>query len=346
MTRRTEQVHPYDQIRFLRLVTLTEWGALEDLDHASYRKFRFALDQVRSAERMLCLYRGESKGNLRKQLFGNQDLDLPDNILYLRLFYFGEKARHFSQDDDEAIARRTWLRSIGDAEPSTFEWIFDRIHRIVGYKYKRVRHFCSLNPKFALYFGDPSNKRHFIACVGRAGQMDRALIRDYYLYFLHTFGRRGIHSESFLISASRSLKVATRFRDKRDENVVLYLFTPPPKRRYAVSSHIARLNYRVVSKAGLPGYSRGTGLYAEQEEVALRGAIFPQLILGVSDRARDRFVVNPHLLRMSEQTIARIDRRGIEIDQRDLELLIHQTGFHRYVELSRAGEYQPRYSMA
>jgi hypothetical protein len=97
-----------------------------------------------------------------------------------------------------------------------------------------------------------------------------------------------------------------------------------------------------IIKMNTPRYKRNHGLYPEQKEYGLRGAVFPQLILGVHDQLSNRFVVNPHLLNMYDSSIMKIPQRGIWIDQTSFNLIIRQTGYLRFAELDSEGSYHGR----
>ncbi|HLL47312.1 MAG TPA: hypothetical protein VK399_11425, partial [Longimicrobiaceae bacterium] len=102
---------------------------------------------------------------------------------------------------------------------------------------------------------------------------------------------------------------------------------------------LARLHLQAVFAMGTPRYRRNSGLYPEQKEYGLRGAVFPQLILGVHDQPSDRFVVNPHLLTMYASGLANLPRHGIWIDQANFEQVIKETGFLRYGAVDPGGLY-------
>ncbi|HEU0014783.1 MAG TPA: hypothetical protein VFQ45_13940 [Longimicrobium sp.] len=313
---------------------------LEEIGWYQRNLFETAVARLRSGPewgRPLLVYRGASKNLLRRQLFSARDLDHFDEYLFARLFYFGEKARHFSLDDDEAVVRRNWLRSVTDVSPKTFEWLFDQLHRIVRYRYRRVRAFCSENPTLAAYFSERSHRRDFVRRVALVSRPMRALIRDYYLYLLHTYGRKGVHAQTMLISASLELRQASKFKDRADENVVLYLFVPRGNSRFTVSSFTRPP--KCLRMIGLPQYSPNTGLYAEQQEIALRGAVFPQRILGASDRTSGHFIVNPHLLQMSPGQLKEMPRAGIPINQDDFDLLVRETGYLGYAHATPEGRF-------
>jgi hypothetical protein len=334
--------HPFQLLLRKGLCTISDWGGIVDLEPAEVERLQSAINCLEPAHPRfspLRLFRGESKGNLKRQLLGDATW-AGDEILYARLFYFGEKAHHFSLDDDRAIARRNWLRGIADARRDTFEWLFDNVHRVAGYQYRRIRKFREDNPEFAAYFGDAGSKSDFLGRVSQCHPIRRPQIRDYYLYFLHTFGRRGVREQSLLVSTSESLPQARRFRDRADDNVILYIFLPALFGRYAVSSHSGGHRSRVVRNAGLPLYRANTGLYPQQREISLRGAVFPQFILGVDDCAQNRFIVNPHLLRMYRDSIPRIARNGIWIDQTGFDLHVRETGYMRYTSVHPPGRYR------
>jgi hypothetical protein len=326
---------PIQEVLSKHVTTVSECGMLRELNYHEHDLVRRAADAISGSTDLapLRLYRGESKTNLRRQLLPSSVADIPDYLLYSRLFLFGEKARHFSRDTDDAIVQRPWLRGITDTRAATFEWLFDRIHRIIGYRYRRVQRFRRENPEFTAFFSDPALKAEFRRRVMKLFQTGRAQVRDYYLYFLHTYGRKGIDRETLLVSTSECRTQAKRFQGRGDQGVLLYIFLPRRYLRNAVSSRLGR----AAEFAGLPSYHPGADLYAKQREVSLRGAIFPHYIFGVEDNATKQFIVNPHLLQMPQPFVTQIHRRGIKVDQRAFEPLFHESGFYRSVIGGRAG---------
>src|SRR6202035_5345658 len=134
-----------------------------------------------------------------------------DNQLYNRLFFFGQKARHFWMDQERDVGRRSWLQSLHDQSDATFAWLFCNIARVLNYKERRVQIFCQQNLPFTTYFKGSKNEQNFVARARRLNRLDCQVVRDYYLHFLHTFGRRGIHKPTLLVSASSDLTVARNF---------------------------------------------------------------------------------------------------------------------------------------
>lgn len=337
---------PFQEILNYRLSTVrSDTMTLDELDTTERKHIGFALELLKEeqfrARRPLFLYRGDSKKNLRWQQFGRKRESWhTDGLLFSMLFYFGQKARHFWLEREEEIAKRDWLTSIDDDSEATFSWIFDRIGSILKYQFGNVQQFVSGNPCFADYFLDVKNREDFINKAASLDRKNRQHAKDYYLYFAHTFGRKGVHESTMLVSASSDIKVASGFRKDQGENLVSYLFVPPPYSRYCVSSHFSCARERAAMAMGTPSYAMNSGLYPNQKEFSLRGAIFPHFLLGVYDLSVDQFVVNPHLLTMHCDDLASLPSNGIRIDQSEFDTRVRQTGFFRYGILGPDGIYQ------
>lgn len=335
---------PFRNILNYRLTTVrSDTGGLDEINTVEREHIRLALNHLigkpGEGKRPLFLYRGDSKKNLRRQQFGgNQESWHTDALLFSMLFYFGQKARHFWLEHRNEIAKRDWLISIDDVSEATFSWIFDRTGEILKYKLRNVQHFVSENPCFAAYFFDQKNKIDFISKAVSLDLKGRQHAKDYYLYFAHTFGRKGIHKSTMLVSTSSDIKVASSFRNDKGENLVSYLFVPSPYFRYCISSHF--FSTRELARMRTPRYAMNSGLYPDQKEFSLRGAIFPHFLLGVHDPSTEQFVVNPHLLAMRCDDFASLPSNGIRIDQSEFDTRVLQTGFLRYGVLSPDGIYQ------
>jgi hypothetical protein len=337
-----QRIHPFEAILSQDVMTISEWGIIEPINDDQRGTLERAISTLltsRPPRSPLLLYRGDSKTQLRKQLFACGITDQPDGILYSRLFYFGAKARHFYMDPDEEIIRRRPLRSISDIAPKTFQWLFAEVARVLRYRHKQVIAFRESNKAFTEYFGNSENLGEFTRQAKSLVPWKRQLVRDYYLFFLHTFGRRGIHRQTMLVSTSRSIEQASRFCSHGRDNVLLYLFQSPAWSRFAISQAPGRYK-AILREIGAPTYMDGRGLYPEQQEVGVRGAIFPQRLLGVRDKSKKYFLVNPHLFNMPSSDIADLTRSGIRLDQAGFEQLARETGFFRHVALRRNRWYQ------
>ncbi|WP_157222073.1 hypothetical protein [Chromobacterium haemolyticum] len=329
-------MHPFEAIPDLKLVSIGEYGGLEPLTLKQRNRLLTTIEILLHPRTYPCplfLYRGDSKNNLRAQLFSSTSDWRPDNELYSRIFFFGQKARHFWMDPTRETKARNWLRNLHDDSMHTFTWLFSKIGQVLSSRERRVKNFCKENHLFAEYFKNPANEQDFLTKTQSLPPRLRQRARDYYLYCLHTYGRRGIHEQTLLVSTTSDINVARNFRHHDGENVITYLFVPSPYSKYCVSSRLLPQDYTMIREAGTPSYKRNSGLYPEQKEYGLRGAVFPQLILGIHDLRSNEFIVNPHLLAMYESGILNLRHYGIWIDQTNFEVLIKQTGFLRFGEL-------------
>jgi phage terminase small subunit len=143
--------------------------------------------------RLAFVYRGERKSTLSKKLSAK-----PDTHMFLdRLFFVGDKAKHYFRQSNQSLKNRDYLRSIDDCSVETFEYIFRVLHRIVTQgpdagkpgKSRKVEQFKKRNPEIVKFFGKESNLTKFIDNIYKlTPEHKREEVRDYYLYLLHTDG--------------------------------------------------------------------------------------------------------------------------------------------------------------
>jgi hypothetical protein len=69
---------------------------------------------------------------------------------------------------------------------------------------------------------------------------------------------------------------------------------PSPLCEWAVT-HLSTLSYeKELEEKGLPLYKR-TAIYPDEKEVAIKGGLFQDQILGIKNIQNDNFIVNPHI---------------------------------------------------
>ena len=296
---------------------------------------KLLMDAVTKRE-ILTTFRGDSYANMISRV---EDEGVLEGVVYQKTFYFGSKSKHFLETQP-VIDARQHLCSIEDVSDATFTFIFEKVARVCGLEEYRTRRFWRENPDIPAFFTRPDNKAQFLYLVRRLGQKEKALVRDYYLFLLHTAGERGVTSESMLVSTSTDWRQAEKFRDRRDpRKVIFYYFVPKPFDRYCISSRVALGTYDLIRHLKLPRYRLDSGLYAGQREVAVRGGLLPHFMLGILRVDRDEFVVNPHLLAMPDASLPSILEHGIHIDQDDFNEQIKASSYLRYSDLYD-GEYR------
>lgn len=275
-------------------------------------------------------YRGENFGNLSSKLMSEQYTISEDKLVSL-LFYFGDKAKHFYEIDDEEAKKSRWIKRIEDNEAETLGVIFNKIKDLLKNRNKKIVHFCEKNHEFKAYF-TTGNKDHFITNLIE----DMKYGRDYYLFLLHTAGKIGIGNKSLLVSTSRSYDVAERFSGDAGKRYVLYYVTPYPLKDYAVS-HSLRKSYEYhLEKLGLPTY-KGMSLYPDQNEVAIKGALFSHHILGLLVVDENRFIANPHLFKSPNSYDS--FSSGLQFDQSNFSGELSDTSYKRGVGTFLDGHY-------
>jgi len=71
--------------------------------------------------------------------------------------------------------------------------------------------------------------------------------------------------------------------------------------------------------------------YPKQNEVSIKGGLFPHFILGICNLEDNNFIVNPHVFKQSEKELEFAPQQGLIIDQSNFEKEIKKTGYAGYV---------------
>ncbi|QJB56559.1 hypothetical protein [Pseudodesulfovibrio sp. zrk46] len=294
----------------------------------AYEAFCSFLVEKSKADEIMFLYRGDRQRDIKKRLSGQTLTDL---------FFFGDKARHFFKDkhaDD-----RDYLNGINDCSRKTFREMFDRIAGIV----KRERFKERLPAPFVNFFAVKGNESAFCNSVQNiATEENRLKVRDYYLYLLHTGGSAGVRKETVLVSTSTQHEMTRHFscnskREIKDSSIVHY-YLPRPYEFHCIAPWLLSANYSIVTDIGLPTYNP-KGLFPDQFEVAVKGALFPHFIIGVWLRTEKRFIVNPAILTTPECDFEYASQHGLSIDQSNFEKLLTRTNYLRGVYSYQNGKY-------
>ncbi|NDV27580.1 hypothetical protein [Desulfovibrio sp. JC010] len=316
---------------------------------SNVKKFIKYLSQKEKENEILQCYRGEEEKNLKDRITNN-----PQEV-YQYLYEIGDKCRHLFMDD-YFTNTRAHLTNIEDCSPKTLNFIYDKISYVVcnSRLQQKVRDHCPLN--FIKYFKEASNKTSFTNNISEINSLPNQLIvRDYYLYFLHVAGSQGIRKESILISTSKRLRTAINFahgwknhsmvygrEGKPNKNssgkIVYHYFVPRPFEFYAIAPWTITSIHNTVKNLMLPTYNPG-GLFPQQQEVAIKGALFPHFILGVHKLDTDEFITNPYLENISQNDFDRISKFGFNIDQSDFEERIKESKFNGHIETDSRGNY-------
>jgi len=312
----------------------------EDLKNSFLELRRFLAQQDKSGD-ILFLYRGEEQRNVRRRLTQG-GLGIETSELFERAFYFGDKARHFSVDvfDEE----RDYLTGINDCSNETLSYIFERIKNVLGeFKFLR-RENENFSKKFSDFFLCSKNLQNFLDKINECDTHEAKLqLRDYYLYFLHVAGLHGIRRETMFVSTSTNKRVAFGFSkigNKSTSRIIFHYFIPQPFHIHAIAPWVADHHQLIASKIGLPTY-KAVGLFPKQREVSVKGALFPNFILGIELVDDRKFIVNSNFIEMDRRVdFERVSRQGFLIDQSDFENRIFNTGYIRWGQSDLAGNFE------
>ena len=160
-----------------RIVSVTDYD-YRQLDPQNYEKVTqllFSLVSSTTHDNKI-LFRGVGYDFLVDRLF--QEKDEPrDNVIANRLFYFGEKAQHFRNDNVD----KKWLKHISDTEAKTANKIFDRLNNLKTSTNENVMAFVKNNHSFFEFFLDKKINLNFIRCLRMLGWKQEIPSGRYYI---------------------------------------------------------------------------------------------------------------------------------------------------------------------
>lgn len=278
--------------------------------------------------RITITFRGDSNRNLSYKLSSTNE-PLSEDMMFDLYFYFGDKAKHFYARNNDAVNNSLVMKCIEDYCKATFEFIYDEISKALRSQDREIIDFMVTNTEFACFFNG-KNKDIFIDCMSRLPKYGR----DYYFYFLHTAGWKPFSEMSFLVSTSRNYDAAaTTFGLGGEKQYITYYLVPEPFENFAVSHTKTKKYESMLRDSGMPLYN-GKTIYPNEQEIAIKGALLPNFILGVRDVTENRFIANPHLFTTINRK--RSITSGLYIDQSDfmsrLCLTNYKSGTKTYLD--------------
>jgi len=195
-------------LQAFQVKTLDDYNSYRDLlshEHQRLSVICISLLSLNPLGKVKVVFRGVRKEYLTSKLSKGIET-IPESELLSRLFYFGDKAKHFVQEN-EKLEKSDWLTSISDIGHRSNGELFRKIKGLVKKSRPRLADFVKSNPVFFAFFADNKNKAIFSEALARLGQG----ARDYYLSILHTAGKIGVSEKSLLVSTSEKYSVARRF---------------------------------------------------------------------------------------------------------------------------------------
>ncbi|MCC5824874.1 hypothetical protein [Alkalimonas sp.] len=299
------------------------------------------LSEQDKAGRLLFLFRGEEQRNIRRRLTSG-GLGIETNEVFERAFYFGDKARHFSVDTFNT--ERNFLTGINDCSDETLLFIYRRICESL--EDPRVLSQVNKNTsrEFRDFFLNQHNQHDFLQRINQAYTSETKLkARDYFLYFLHIAGSAGIRKETMFVSTTTDRRIARGFSkavNRNSSRIIFHYFIPQPFHVHAIAPWVADHHQRIVNALRLPTY-KSTGLFPKQQEVSVKGALFPHFILGIELVDEKKFVINSNFNEYDNKlNFESVSRQGFFIDQSDFHSRIFDTGYIRWGQTDLAGNFE------
>lgn len=145
---------------------------------------RHTIESRSTKTKALLVYRGDSICRLAQRLNSSE---AGRETLFERLFYFGEKARHFFADNRPAV-QLTYLRTINDCSTETIKFIFDRVAKVVTTQEhpwcRQVSRHTS--EKFCDFFARAENREDFVKRMESAKTSAALLMARDYIFTSYT----------------------------------------------------------------------------------------------------------------------------------------------------------------
>lgn len=281
-----------------------------------FKSFKNLIKENTEQEKVLLLYRGTMYSNIEERLSHS---NLNKNSIFKRAFYFGEKAR-FCSDESINKHKKMIFNDINDCTLNTFESIFDEIELTLSLtKLEKL-----LSKKFKKYFSNRENKKIFVSSLDKLEYEQKLLIRDYYLYLLHT--GYTIKYDTPLVSTSIKRSIAKTFskKQKTDERIIFHYFVPQPFECFIIAPWKISAVIDLITEKNLPEYEP-LGLFPKQKEISAKGGLFPQFILGIEMLDKKKFIVNPYLFEYQFSDLDNLIKYGIQFDQSNFTEDIKET---------------------
>jgi hypothetical protein len=258
------------------------------------------------------IYRGESIDNLKEKLN-----ILPHENFYEKLNYFtfkiGEKSRVYQERHFKNLKDKS-LVSINDLSEKTFKYIFNKINKVLTEsKDPEIKEFINNNDDFCTFFHNKKNLNDFIFNIQKLNNKQKLKARDYYLSFLHRVGQLGFYQNSFFLSTTTSKTIAEKFTKEDD---IIFV-------SWATFKYIKKETNELKIN-NLPTFNKN--IFEYQDEISIKGGLFPQRIIGFIDRNINTFHLNPNIFFFPDLVEYMVDN-GIPIDQDDFDQIRSLTNY-------------------
>lgn len=242
------------------------------------------------------IYRGEKKSILKKKYQSRLN---SNDSLFDGLFLVGDKAKNYLEKSDNIPHP---IKNINYNFEDTCNWIFDFYSK--QFNIKNI----DLN-----YFKIPSNKLNFVSTL-----IENPKLIESYLFGIHTI------DSGFLVNYVSGTTKLTQAKLYSNDIIIIYWMN---NNNLSMDKSILDKRASKLKKLKLPIISDSN--HPDEDEVAIKGCLFPHYILGALDVTEDLFIPNPEILNCDYDWIT----NGFEINQENFEDFIMSTKYKRYLTL-------------
>jgi hypothetical protein len=282
-----------------------------------------------SSRKIDVIYRGEKLSSFKLRLAAGNKNEVLD-----RLFFIGDKARHYWERTNEYPLENERILKIDDDSDEIFKYIIGKYKKIFKNKREVITEFKQNNPQFVDFFTKGGGAGTLIARLKSSDTITRLVVRDYLMKPLHHIGNIGLGSSSHIVSTTLDQTVARKFSGNEPDSVTIVAW----RSLQAVNTERSKTE-EILKKFDIPHY--GTSFFWKQKEVSLKGAVLPHYILGLIDHDKGIFHLNPHLFD-ANQIDAGLLVNGFPIDQGDFDKIIRTTGYRGYIMVINGDKYREK----
>lgn len=272
-------------------------------------KFMNSLMEAKENTLIKILYRGYSLN----MAFNAYKLDIRYNTIEdfsKKLFYFGDKSRHFW---NKKIGSDDLTFGINEISDSMFKYIFDLFFKLISNpKKEHTKKYLNKNKEAKQFFSDKENLSLFLEKVNSLSNDDKLSSRNYYLTILHQLGETVYNRNSLLVSSSCIEYQTKRF--SKCDGITIYFWDIIFKSQIELNKHLP--------------YFQGKP-YKNQKEITVFSAILPHYIYAF--KYKKMMYYNPAIANI--KNLDTVFFTGFEINQDDFnQRAIDETNYKSYVQ--------------
>jgi len=291
---------------------------IDDDEKEKFENFIATLQEKDNTDECIVSYRGTGYEQVKEELHKYTTDYIGKNDIYDRVFIIGQKSSFAKARKINPKKRDIYEDGINDCSEKVLDDLFTQLSNIFKETRLEQRVQKNISEEFKEYFMKTENRSIFINDISSYGEEVKLFLRDYYLYLLHT--SNVMKEDSILVSTSTKISEARKFtpKDNNDTKIIFHYFICEPYICHTFTPWKMKEYEKIIKdEISLPLYN-SKGLFPKQNEVSIKGGLFPHNIFGIELLEEKQFIVNPHLFE-EDNTLETIFKYG--------RILINQSAF-------------------